>query len=217
MTKSSSDKKENKSLSQTARISVRACCLVNPPSNSSPFHHFSPPSDYQTVPPSTPLDSPPTTLITPPGFSPSELLATPQTTLPPLISPPRAPTQPSKQSSPLAINIEPIEFLFSTPATSPHPSYDSLKDLPPRTTNPLTPQPTFDSIERLTNHPPSVPEVMEMEHPLLPLPPQLLPHSQPMWSNEILPSLTHEMFCEDCQRTRVIVSDFRDEMRFILN
>nr|GEV24011.1 hypothetical protein [Tanacetum cinerariifolium] len=49
-----------------ARISVRAYCLVNPPSNSPPFQHFSPPSDYQMVPPSTPHDSSPPTPIAPP-------------------------------------------------------------------------------------------------------------------------------------------------------
>ncbi|GJS29100.1 zf-CCHC domain-containing protein [Tanacetum coccineum] len=127
----------NKSLRRTARISVRACCLVTPSSNSPPFQRFSPPSDYQTAPPSIPLDSPPTTPLAPPGFSPSELLATPKTTPPPLTTPP--------------------------------------------------------------------------------LPPQLPPFSQPMWSNDLLPPLTHETFCEHCQQTQVIVNDLRDEIRFILN
>ncbi|GKA01078.1 hypothetical protein Tco_0673743 [Tanacetum coccineum] len=114
-------KKDNKSLKRTTRISVRACCLVNPPPTSPPYQRFSPPSDYQTAPPSTPLESPPTTPIAPPGFSLGQLLTIPKTTLSPLTSPPPAPTQPSKQSSPLAINIEHVELIFFTPPTSPHP------------------------------------------------------------------------------------------------
>ncbi|GJQ96491.1 hypothetical protein Tco_0007630 [Tanacetum coccineum] len=166
------------------------------------------------VPPSTPNDSPPPTPIAPPGFSLSELLATPKTTRPPLTFLPLVPTQSSKQSSPLAINIEPVKLIFSTPPTSPHLFFDSLEDLPPRTTNPPHPQPMFESIKCLTNHPPPIPKVTKMEPPL---PPQISPHSQPMWSNDAFPLLTHEMFCEHCQRTQVIVNDVHDEMRFILN
>ncbi|GJU88096.1 hypothetical protein Tco_1300519 [Tanacetum coccineum] len=151
MPKSSNDKKENKLLRRMAKISVRACCLINPPSNSPTFQHFSPLSDYQTTPPSTPLDSPPTTPLAPPSFSPSEFLTTPKTTPPPLTTPPPAPTQPSKQSSPLTINLEPVELISSTPPTSPHPFFDSVKDLSPRTANPPPPQPTFDFIERLVS------------------------------------------------------------------
>ncbi|GJQ94108.1 hypothetical protein Tco_0005247 [Tanacetum coccineum] len=121
MPKSSNDKKENKSLRRTTRISVRACCLVNPPSNSPPFQRFSPPSDYQMAPPSTPHDSPPTTPLTLSGFLPSKLLTTPITTPPPLTTPPSAPTQRSKKSSPLTINLELVELIFSTPPISPHP------------------------------------------------------------------------------------------------
>ncbi|GJW22885.1 hypothetical protein Tco_0033507 [Tanacetum coccineum] len=91
------------------------------------------------VPPSTPHDSPPPTPITPPGISPSELLATPKTTPLPLTSPPPAPTQPSKKSSPLTINIEPVKLIFLTPPSSPHPFLDYLEDLPPRITNPPPP------------------------------------------------------------------------------
>nr|GEX90226.1 hypothetical protein [Tanacetum cinerariifolium] len=160
MPKSSSDKKENKSLRRAARISVRACCFVNPSSNSPPFQGFSPPSDYQTTPPSTPLESPPHSPITPPGFSPGQLLTTPKTTPPHLTSPPPAPSQPSKQSSPLAINIEPVELIFSTPPTSPHHFFETLEDLPPRTVNPPPPQPKFGTIKRLANQPPAVPDVM---------------------------------------------------------
>ncbi|GJR13724.1 hypothetical protein Tco_0796376 [Tanacetum coccineum] len=154
MPKSSNENKENKSLRRTTQINVRACCLVNPPSNFPPFQCFSRPSDYQTVPPYTHLDSPPTTPIAPPGCSPSELLTTPKTTSPPLTTPPPAPTQPSKQSSLWTISLEPVELIFSTPPTSPHPFFDSLEDLSPRTANP---QPTFDSIKRLASQPPLVP------------------------------------------------------------
>ncbi|GJS49941.1 hypothetical protein Tco_0600062 [Tanacetum coccineum] len=167
------------------------------------------------APPSTPLDSPPTTPIAPPRCSPSELLNTPKTTPLPLTSPPPEPTQPSKQSSPLAINIESIELIFSTPPTSMHPFFDSLEDLPPRTINPPPPQPSFDSIERLATLTPSTPDVMEPPLPFLP--PQLAPQSQSMWSNDDFPSVTHEKFCEHCQMTQVIGNDLRDEMRFILN
>ncbi|GJU28471.1 hypothetical protein Tco_1167092 [Tanacetum coccineum] len=66
-----------------------------------------------------------------PGISPSHLLNTPKTTTPPLTTPPPAPSQPSKQSSPLAKNLDPVELIFSTPPTPPHPFFDSLKDLPP--------------------------------------------------------------------------------------
>ncbi|GKE68009.1 hypothetical protein Tco_1522170, partial [Tanacetum coccineum] len=96
-----------------------------------------------------------------------------------------APTQPSKQSSSLTIKLEPVELIFSTPPTSPHLFFDSLEDLPPWTTNPTLPQPSFDSIKRLENQPPPIPDVMEP-----PLPQQLLL----MWSNDILPLLAHETF-----------------------
>ncbi|GJS56698.1 hypothetical protein Tco_0651482 [Tanacetum coccineum] len=46
----------------------------------------------------------------------SNLLLTPKLTPPLLTSPPPAPTQPSKLPSPLAINLDPIELLFSTPS-----------------------------------------------------------------------------------------------------
>ncbi|GKA23223.1 hypothetical protein Tco_0709185 [Tanacetum coccineum] len=115
MPKSTNDKKDNKSLKRTDRISVRACCLVNPPSSSPPYQRFSPPSDYLTAPPSTHFDSPSPTPITPSSFSPSERLTTPKTTPPPLTTPPSAPSQPSKKSLPLAINLKPMELIFLTP------------------------------------------------------------------------------------------------------
>ncbi|GJZ28222.1 hypothetical protein Tco_0572869 [Tanacetum coccineum] len=163
------DKKDNKSLKRTAQISFCACCFVNPPPTSPPYQRFSPPSDYQITPPSTPFESPPTTPITPLGFSPSELLTTPKTTPLPLTSPPLAPTQHFKKSSPLILYIEPVELIFSIPPTSHHPFFDSLKDFPLRTITPPTPQPTFDTIKHLKNQPPPVPDVMKP--PLPPLPP----------------------------------------------
>ncbi|GJY46815.1 hypothetical protein Tco_0435878 [Tanacetum coccineum] len=150
--------------------------------------------------------SPPLSPITSPGISPSHLLSTPKTTPPPLTSPPPAPSQPSKQTSSLAINLDPIEIIFSTPPTSPHPFFDSLEDLPPRTTNLPPPQPSLETIERLTNQPPPLPT---MEPPLPPIP----PHLPPLVPNNPFPVLTHKMFCDHCQRTQVIVNDLLEEMR----
>nr|GEV14404.1 integrase, catalytic region, zinc finger, CCHC-type, peptidase aspartic, catalytic [Tanacetum cinerariifolium] len=125
-------------------------------------------------------------------------------------SPPPAPSQPFKENPPLAINLEPVELIISTPPLSPHPFFDSFDDLPPRTTNPPPPQPTFKSIECLANQTPPLPRVMEP--PLPSLPPQLPLHSQPMWTTNDFHLLTHEMFCEHHQRTQVIVNDLHDEM-----
>nr|GEW36761.1 hypothetical protein [Tanacetum cinerariifolium] len=110
------------------------------------------------TPPTTPVDSSPSSPMAPSGFSSGRLLNTLKTTPPPLTSPPPAPSQPSKENSLLAINLQPLELIFSTPPTSPHPFFDSLEDLPPRTTNLPPPQPSFDSIEHLTNQPPPRPE-----------------------------------------------------------
>ncbi|GJV80175.1 hypothetical protein Tco_1516045 [Tanacetum coccineum] len=142
MTKTYSERKSNKTQRRTDRISVRPCYLINATlsNNSSPLRTFSPPSDYIVAPPSTPIESPPITPLAPQTFSSSELLTTLKTTPPPL-----APTQPSKQSSPLAINLEPLELVFTTPPTSPYSYFDSLEDLPPRSTNP-PPLPSFESI-----------------------------------------------------------------------
>ncbi|GJZ71865.1 hypothetical protein Tco_0635716 [Tanacetum coccineum] len=149
------------------------------------------------------------------GLSSGHLLNTPKTYPPSLTSPPPAPSQPSKQNSPLAINLEPVELIFSTPPISPHLVFNSLEYLPPRTTNPPPPQPSLDSIKRLANQPPPIPEVMEPSLP--PFPPHLLSQSQPMWSTNDFPPLTHKMFYEHCQRTQVIVNDLHNEMWFILN
>ncbi|GKC04276.1 hypothetical protein Tco_0995886 [Tanacetum coccineum] len=168
------------------------------------------PTDYQTVPPPSPIMSPPLSPIISPRISPEELLTTPKTTPPPLNSLSPAPSQPSKQSSPLTINLDLVELVFSTPPTSPHPFFDSLKDLPPRTTNPPPPRPSFESIKRLANQPSPLPA---MELPLLPFLPQL----PPLGPNNPFPMLTHEMFYDHCQRTQVIINNLREEMRFILN
>nr|GEU82733.1 hypothetical protein [Tanacetum cinerariifolium] len=108
-----------------------------------------------------------------------------------IVSPP-APSQSSKHTSPLAINLDPIKLIFSTPPTSPHPFFDSLEDLPPRTTNPPPPQPSFDTIKRLANQPPPLPV---MEPPLPPMP----PHLPPLAPNNPFLALNHEMFYDHCQ------------------
>ncbi|GKB08029.1 hypothetical protein Tco_0836313 [Tanacetum coccineum] len=184
MPKSSSEKKANKTLRRTTRISVRPCCLVNPISSNNlpPFQRFLPSSDYHVAPPSTSLDSPLTTPLALPRFS-----------------------------------SKPVDLIFSTPPTSPHQFFDSLEDLPPRTTNPPPPQSTLESIKHLANQPPLVPDIMDMEPPLPPFPPDLPTLTQLMWSNDILPPLPHQTFYEHCQCTQVIVNDLRNEMRFILN
>ncbi|GJV26035.1 hypothetical protein Tco_1378730 [Tanacetum coccineum] len=225
--------KENKTnLKRTARISVRPCCFNNPRTSSPPYQPLSPPSDYVSgLPPTTP-----TSQTSIPHLSPTSnnnnLLLTPKSTPPPLTSPPPAPTQPSKLTSPLAINLDPIELLFSTPPTSPQAFLDSLEDLPPATTNPPPPRPSFDTIERLANEPPPIPPIdssfpsptPDMEPPIPPFPPQCSPNLPsnfpplpPLGPNNPFPMLTHEMFCEHCQRTQAIVDNFQGEVRFILN
>ncbi|GJZ82735.1 hypothetical protein Tco_0647908 [Tanacetum coccineum] len=225
--------KENKTnLKRTARISVRPCCFNNPRTSSPPYQPLSPPSDYVSgLPPTTP-----TSQTSIPHLSPTSnnnnLLLTPKSTPPPLTSPPPAPTQPSKLTSPLAINLDPIELLFSTLPTSPQAFLDSLKDLPPATTNPLPPRLSFDTIERLAYEPPPIPPIdssfpsptLDMEPPILPFPPQCssnLPSNFPplpsLGPNNPFPMLTYEMFYEHCQRTQAIVDNFQGEMRFILN
>ncbi|GKD54113.1 hypothetical protein Tco_1287500 [Tanacetum coccineum] len=191
-------------------MSVRPCCFNNPRPSSPLYHELSPPTDYQKAPPSSPNISPPLSPITTLGISPTKLLLTQKSSPPPLTSPPPAPTQPSKHSSPLTINLDPVKLIFSTPPTSPHVFFDSLEDLPPRTTNPPPPRPSFESIKRLANQPPPLPA---MKPPLPPLPPHILP----LGPNNPFPMLTHEMFCEHYQCTQVIIDNLRDEMRFILN
>ncbi|GKC77647.1 hypothetical protein Tco_1128421 [Tanacetum coccineum] len=200
------DKKPN--LKRTARISVSPCCISNPRPLSPPYHALSPPTDYQSAPPSTPNVSPPLSPIITLGISPSKVLLTLKSSPPPLTSPPPALTQPSKHSSLLAINIDPVKLLFSTPHSSPQTFFDSIEDLPPKTTNPLPPRPSFDSIKRLANEPPPLPT---MEPPLPPFPPQIptfssnhtsnFPLLPPFRPNNPFPLLTHEMFYEHCQRT----------------
>ncbi|GJV01735.1 hypothetical protein Tco_1335304 [Tanacetum coccineum] len=112
MPKSNKDKKSINNFKRTARIRVRACCFANPRPASPPYQPLSTSTDYQAVPPSTPNVSPPLSPITSLGISPSKLLTTPKSTPPPLTSPPPAPTQPSKTSSPLTINLDPVELIF---------------------------------------------------------------------------------------------------------
>ncbi|GKC86956.1 copia protein [Tanacetum coccineum] len=227
-------KEKKLNLKRTARISVHPCCFSNPRAVSPPYHPLSPPTDYQSAPPSSPNASPPLSPILSSGIIPNSILLTLNTTPPPLTSPPPAPTQPSKHSSPLAISLDLTELLFSTPPTSPQTLFDTLEDLPPTTTNPPPPRPSFDSIERLANDPPPIPAMepplppistMEPSFPPLPLqllsfpsnPPSNFPPLPPLGRNNLFPLLTHEMFCEHCQRTQVVVDNLRDEMHFILN
>ncbi|GJT89202.1 hypothetical protein Tco_1070919 [Tanacetum coccineum] len=167
--------------------------LTSPPPVSPPYHPLSPPTDYQSAPPSTPNALPLLSPIISLGISQRKILLTPKTTPPPLTSPPPAPTQPSKHSSPLAINLDPTKFLFSTPPTSPQTLFDTLEDLSPTTTNPPPPRPSFNSIKRLANKPlpttamePPLPSILNMEPPLPPLPPQL-PTFPPNLHSNFLP------------------------------
>ncbi|GJX86380.1 hypothetical protein Tco_0337154 [Tanacetum coccineum] len=225
--------KDNKTnLKRTARISIRPCCFNNPRTSSPPYQPLSPPSNYVSGPPSTT----PTSQTSIPHVSPTSnndnLLLTPKSTPLPLYSPPPTPTQPSKLTSPLAINLNPIELLFSTPPTSPQAFLNSLEDLPPATTNPLPHRPSFDTVELLANEPPPIPPIdssfpsptLNIEPLIPPFPPQCSPNIpsnvpplSPLGPNNHFPMLTHEMFCENYQRTQVIVDNFQREVRFILN
>ncbi|GJT43483.1 hypothetical protein Tco_0952198, partial [Tanacetum coccineum] len=142
------------------------------------------------------------------------------------VTPPPAPTQPSKLTSPVAINLDPIELLFSTPPSSPQAFLNSLEDLPPVTTNPPSPRPSFDTIERLANEPPPISPIdssihspiSDIEPPIPPFPPQCLPNLPsnfpplpPLGPNNPFPMLTHEMFCKHCQRTQAIVDNLQGE------
>ncbi|GKA96346.1 copia protein [Tanacetum coccineum] len=158
------------------------------------------------APPSTLNTSPPLSLIISLGISPSKVLLTPKSTPPPLTSPLPALTQPSKHSSPLAINLDPVDLLFSTPPSSPQTLFDSLEDLPPKSTNPPPPRPSFDSIEYLANEPPPLPAIELSLPPFPPQPPTFPPNPPsnfsplpPLGPNIPFPLLTHEIFCENCQ------------------
>ncbi|GJR33482.1 hypothetical protein Tco_1209166 [Tanacetum coccineum] len=198
--------------------------------SSPPYQPFSPPSDYTTgAPPTSPIISPP---LSPIKMNSNEnCLLTPKSTPPPLTTLPPAPTQPFKLTSLVSINLDPIELLFSTPPSSPS-LLNVLGDLPPSTTNPSPPRPSFATIERLANEPPPIPPINstfplptpEIEptppplppHCLLP-PPSQLPPLPPLGPKNPFPLLTHEMYCEHCQRTQVLVENLQEEMRFILN
>ncbi|GJU98160.1 hypothetical protein Tco_1327431 [Tanacetum coccineum] len=169
--------KENKTnLKRTARISIRPCCFNNPRTSSPPYQPFLPPSNYVSGPPPTT----PTSQTTIPRLSPTNnntnLLLTPKTTAPPLTSSPPTPTQPSKLTSSVAINLGPIELLFSTPPTSPQAFLNSLEDLPPSTMNPPPPRPSFDTIEHLANEPPPIPPIdLSIPSPTLDMEPPIPP------------------------------------------
>nr|GEU92100.1 copia protein [Tanacetum cinerariifolium] len=156
-------KEKKLNLKRTVRISVCLCCFSNPQPVSPPYHP-------QSAPPLTPNASPSLSPIISLGISPSKVLLTLKTTPPPLTFPLLALTQPSKHSSPLAINLDPIKLLFSTPHTSPQTVFDTLEDLPPTITKPSPPRPSFDFIKFLANEPPPI---MAMEPPVPPMPPQL--------------------------------------------
>ncbi|GJU10122.1 hypothetical protein Tco_1132518 [Tanacetum coccineum] len=177
--------KENKTnLKRTRRISVRPCCFVNPKTSSPPYQPFSPPLDYTSgAPPTPPITTPPLSPINTIINSNKNYLLTPKSTPPLLTSPPPAPTQPSKLISSVTINLDPIELLFYTPPSSPS-FLDLLGDLPPSTTNPSPPRPSFATIECLENEPPPIPPMdstfpsptPELEPTLPLLPPQCLPN-----------------------------------------
>ncbi|GJR73046.1 reverse transcriptase domain-containing protein [Tanacetum coccineum] len=198
--------------------------------SSPPQQPFSPPSDYTTgAPPTSPIISPPLSPIK--TNSNENYLLTPKSTPPPFTTPPPAPTRLSKLTSLIAINLDPIELLFFTPPSSPS-LLDVLGDLPPSTTNPSPPKPSFATIERLENEPPPIPpidstypsptpEIKPTPPPFpphcLPPPPSQLPPLPPLGPNNPFLLLTHEMYCEHCQRTQVLVDNLQGEMRFILN
>ncbi|GKA00117.1 hypothetical protein Tco_0672667 [Tanacetum coccineum] len=225
--------KENKTnRKRTTRISVRPCCFNNPRASSPPYQPFSPPSDHVSGPPPTTPSSQTSIPHLSSTSNNNNLLLTPKTTPPPLTSPPPTPTQPSKLTSPITINLNPIELLFYTPPTSPQAFLDSLEDLPPATTNPPPPRPSFDTIEHLANEPPPIPPIdssipsptPDMEPSIPPFPPQCSPDLPsnfpllpPLGPNNPFPMLNHEMFYEHCQRTQAIVDNFQGKVRFILN
>ncbi|GJR34721.1 hypothetical protein Tco_1210405 [Tanacetum coccineum] len=197
-------------LKRTARISVRPCCFNNPRTSSPPYQRLSPPTDYVLAPPPTsPNSIPPLSPIISLATSNSNLLLTLKSTPLPLTSPPLALTQPLKLTSPLAINLDSIELLFSTPPTSPQAFLDSLEELSPSITNPTPPRPSFDTIKRMANNPPPILPIestfpsptQDIEPPLPPFPPHLSPNLPsinppllPLGPNNPFPMLTHEMY-----------------------
>ncbi|GJX21669.1 hypothetical protein Tco_0226114 [Tanacetum coccineum] len=225
--------KENKTKAKrTARMSCYGMFASSNPRTSPPYQSFSPPSDYTSgAPPTSPIISPPLSPIK--TNSNENCLLTPKTTPPPLTSPPPAPTQPSKLTSPVTINLDPIELLFATPPSSP-----SLLDVlgilsTDHATNPSPSRPSLcQPLESMANEPPPIPPMNssfpsptpELEPTPPPLPPQCLPPPPPQFPplpplgpNNPFPLLTHEMFCEHCQRTQVLIDNLQGEMRFILN
>ncbi|GJY36564.1 hypothetical protein Tco_0421942 [Tanacetum coccineum] len=205
MPKSNKEKKPASNLKCTVRIS---CCFNNPCLLSPPYQALSPPTNYQTAPTfiskcfSTALTNYNTENLTKQTLANPKIIST---------------SIDLSSTSTLTINLDPMELIFSTHPTSPHVCFDSIEDLPPRTTNPPLPRPSFESIECLENQPPPLPSI---KPPLPPLPPQLPPlppQLPPIGPNNPFHIITHEMFCDHCQHTQVIVDNLHDEMRFIHN
>nr|GEW38071.1 hypothetical protein [Tanacetum cinerariifolium] len=135
------------------------------------------------------------------------------------------------------ISVRPCCFinprLTSPPYQTLSPSID-YQTAPPSTLNvslPLSPITTLRmSPSKLLLTPKSTPPPLTF--PLLPLPPQLsslpslpltlsnpplsFPPLSPLGPSNPFSMLTHEMFCDHCQRTQVIVDNLHDEMHFIL-
>ncbi|GJR90722.1 retrovirus-related pol polyprotein from transposon TNT 1-94, partial [Tanacetum coccineum] len=171
-----------------------------------PLHHWT----HSGAPPTSPIISPP---LSPIKIDSNEnYLLTPKSTPPPLTTPPPAPTQPSKLTSPVVINLDPIELLFSTPPSTPS-LLDVLGDLPPSTTNPSPPRTSFTTIKRLANEPPPIPPInstfpsptpeIEPTPPPFPLyclppPPSQLPPFPHWGPQHPLPCSLHEMYLRTC-------------------
>nr|GEV31315.1 retrovirus-related Pol polyprotein from transposon TNT 1-94 [Tanacetum cinerariifolium] len=100
-------------------------------------------------------------------------------------------------------------------------SKKQTQDLPPATTNPLPPHPSFDTIERLANEPspidssfpsptpdmkPTIPSFLLQCSPNLP---SNFPPLPPLGPNNPFPMLTHEMFYEHFQQTQAIIDNFQ--------
>ncbi|GJX41554.1 hypothetical protein Tco_0256544 [Tanacetum coccineum] len=110
------------------------------------------------------------------------------------------------------------KLLFSSPLNSLQDFLNSLDDfLPNQHTTPPPPRPSFYIIKRMANAPPPIPPIdstfpsptPNLEPPIPPFPPQCLPNLPlivpplpPLGPNNPFPMLTHEMFCEHCQRTQ---------------
>nr|GEW16442.1 hypothetical protein [Tanacetum cinerariifolium] len=207
---------------RTARISVLSCCLINLTSfnESSLVRNFLPPSDYNVAPLYTPLESPPRLPLAPQDTSP--IITTSKVTPSPLTNPTPIPTQPSKQTPPQVTNLEPLELIFTTPPTSPHPYFNNLEDLPSILTN-LPHLLSFESINHLVSQPSPLTDIMDVEPPLPPIPPHFppphtfLPSTNQCGSMVLHHHLSITNIFMRIARTQTIAYELHDEMRFILN